>query len=199
MISAIILAAGESKRMGAQNKLLLPFGEKTLIENIVDTVLASQVSEVIVVLGHESARIRDVLRNRKVRFAINLDFEEGMTTSIQTGVRTISPQAKGFMICLSDLLFIKVKEFNKLLHAFEKDLTKNEYSIVLPSFQGQRGNPVIFSVSYKSAILEHRGKNGCRGVIKQNPEHVFEQVMETANILKDIDTKEDYQSLLLNQ
>ncbi|MBF0276806.1 MAG: molybdenum cofactor cytidylyltransferase [SAR324 cluster bacterium] len=198
MISAIVLAAGESKRMGAENKLLLPFRDKTLIESIVDNVLASEVHEVILVLGHEADRIRKALQNRHIRFVNNTDFRNGMTTSIQAGINAISSLSDGIMICLSDLPFIQSEEMNELIHSFENAIQRNKKQIVLPTFQGQRGNPVIFSMLYKAEILEHQGANGCKGVIRQNQSQVLEIEMSTANVLKDIDTKDDYAALVRN-
>ncbi|MFW9928071.1 MAG: NTP transferase domain-containing protein, partial [Candidatus Thorarchaeota archaeon] len=87
MISAIVLAAGESTRMGNKNKLLLPFGDKLLIQQIVDNVLNSNVDETLVVVGYEAERIRDALRNRDIKFIDNSDFHEGMTTSIHAGIK----------------------------------------------------------------------------------------------------------------
>ena len=196
MISAIVLAAGESKRMGAPNKLLLPFGEKTLIEQMVDHVLQAEVQEVILVLGHEAERVRDVLANRPIQFVQNADYQEGRTTSIQAGMLAIAAETNGVMICLSDLPFIQSEELNALIAAFETVYETNTKSIVLPTFQGQQGHPVIFSVYYQSQILAHKGVHGCRGVIEQNSDQIVTLEMRTANVLKDIDTKEDYEKFV---
>lgn len=195
MISAIILAAGESKRMGEQNKLLLPFRGQTLIEGIVNTVLRSNVGEVIVVLGHEAVRVREVCRAHPVKFVDNANYKEGMTTSIHMGVQAADASADGFMICLSDLPLIEPDELNYLLYAFYDSVrAKNKY-IAIPVFEGQRGNPVIFSGIYKNDILAHKGPMGCKGIIKQNPAQVLEVEMATDHVLRDIDTIEDYQKL----
>lgn len=195
MVSAIILAAGESKRMAGKNKLLLPFGQKTLIEHIVDTVLCSYVGEAIVVLGFEADRVREVLQDRKVKFVQNDNYQEGMTTSIHAGVRVASSDVNGIMICLSDLPLIESGELNHLIQAFEKALGENNRPIVVPVFDGQRGNPVIFSVHYKGDILAHKGLMGCKGVVKQNPDQVLEVEMNTDHVLTDIDTMEDYEKI----
>lgn len=198
MISAIVLGAGESKRMGAQNKLLLPFGEKTLIETIVENVVASVVSEVIVVLGHEAEQVQAVLQHYPVQLVLNTNYQAGMTTSIQAGVRAVSSETDGIMVCLSDLPYVQTEDFNTLMQSFEVAKATNERQIVLPTFQGQRGNPVIFSVDYKSQILNQQGINGCRGVIQQNPDQVRKVEMPTSHVLIDIDTKEDYKNVLQN-
>ena len=199
MISAVILAAGESKRMGEQNKLLLPFRGQTLIECIVDTVLSSNVGEVIVVLGHEAVRVWEVCRDRHVKCVQNDNYKEGMTTSIHMGVQAADASADGFMICLSDLPLIEPDELNHLLHAFESAVkAKNKY-IAISVFEGQRGNPVIFSSIYKDEILAYKGLMGCKEIIQQNSEQVLEVGMATNHVLRDIDTPEDYKELFKMQ
>ena len=195
LISAIILAAGESKRMGEQNKLLLPFRSHTLIEDIIDTVLRSNVGEVIVVLGHEAERVRKVCQTRRVKFVQNDNYQQGMTTSIHCGVQAADADADGFMICLSDLPLIEPDELNHLLYAFEKAVMAKSKYIAIPVFEGQWGNPVIFSVTYKDYILAHAGVMGCKAIIKQNPAQVLEVEMATEHVLRDIDTPEDYEKL----
>jgi len=196
VIAAIVLAAGESKRMGAKNKLLLPFGHKTLIEQTVDNVLSSKAQEVIVVLGHEAVKIKKVLQSRKVKFVENQNFKKGMSTSIQTGIKAVSSEMKGSMICLSDLPCIESMELNKLIDAFNEIRNQNEKVIVVPTYKGKRGNPVIFSSFYHSQILTHSESDGCKGVIKQNLEEVLEVKMSTAHILQDIDTKNEYENII---
>lgn len=193
MISAIILAAGESKRMGAENKLLLPFEGRPLIEHIVRTVQASEADEVIVVVGHEAEQVQAALAGCGVYIVQNDHYREGMTTSIHTGVFAAAAEAEGFMIYLSDLPLIEAEELNGLIGAFKRALHENPAAIAVPVYQGQRGNPVLFSAPYRSAILNHKGLMGCKGIVKQNPDHVVHIEMPTDHILHDIDTREDYQ------
>ena len=196
MITAIVLAAGESKRMAAANKLLLPFGGKALVAHMVDALLACHVHETIVILGHEAVLIKEALNNRQVRFVENQQFLHGMTTSIQTGVRAMAAECNGIMVCLSDLPLVQTEELKRLIHVFEEAYTSNKKLIVLPSYHGQRGNPVIFSVYYKTQILKHEEQNGCRGLIRQYENQVRVVAMETAHVLNDIDTRTDYERLV---
>ncbi|MGK7905478.1 MAG: NTP transferase domain-containing protein [Hormoscilla sp.] len=195
MISAIVLAAGESTRMGQQNKLLLPFRGQTLIERTVDTVLQSDVGEVIVVLGYDAERVRAVLADRPVKFRQNESYQKGMTTSIQSGVEAADDRTDGFMICLSDLPLIEADELNHLVQAFEEAVKVKPFGIVMPVFEGQRGNPVILSALYKHDILAHQDMQGCKGIIQQNLENVREVEMNTDGVLRDMDTLEDYHKL----
>lgn len=196
MISGIILAAGESKRMGEQNKLMLPFRGKTMVENIVDVVLGSDVDEAIVVLGHEAERVKTVLSDRPLQFVTNHYYQQGMTSSIQCGVKVADSQSQGLMICLSDMPLIQVDDLNYLLEYFQQSVRLNPDAIVLPVFQGQRGHPVIFSSSYKPEILAHQAPNGCKRIIQQHSPQVLAVEMGADRLLKDIDTENDYQKLL---
>ena len=196
MITAIVLAAGESKRTGAVNKLLLPFAGVTLIDHVVRTVCRSDAAEVIVVLGHEADQVRAVLDKHPVSFAYNPRYPEGMTTSIQAGVEAASPEARGFMICLSDLPRIAPAELNRLIAAFEDAAQTQAAPIIVPVFERQRGNPVLFAASYRAALLAHEDRQGCKRIVAQNADAVVEVAMKTPHVLRDIDTMEAYQRLV---
>ena len=191
MISAVILAAGESRRMGTQNKLLLQIGSEVLIRKFVKSVCASAADAVLVVLGHEAEKIKAVLQDQALRFVKNTCYEKGMTTSIQSGVNAASRRSEGFMICLADLPFAETSDFNCLIQAFT-DFRRTESSlIIVPVFQGQRGNPVLFSAEFRDKLLAHNGE-GCKGIVSKYPQSVREVSMENDNLLRDIDTPEDY-------
>jgi len=191
MISAIILAAGESRRMGVKNKLLLPISGEVLISNFVKSVCASNVDEVVVVVGHEAEKIEDVLQGQPVLFVENLRYMEGITSSIQTGIQAASAESEGLLICLADQPFIETSDFNRLIHEFT-DLFDSESSlIIVPVFKGQRGNPVLFSRQFRDIILQHKWE-GCRDIVLKHPECVREVEMGNDNVLQDVDTLEDY-------
>jgi len=192
MISAVILAAGESKRMGKQNKLLLPVGREALLVKLIKSVCDSEVGKVLVVVGHEAEKIRLELKNFPLSFVYNPNFSEGMTTSIKSGVMEVSPDCDGLLICLADMPFINTPEINKLIHAYVQNRIKAKRLIVVPVFHGHRGNPVLFSSEFRNDILEHKNKSGCKGVIMNNSEFVKEIEMDDDNMLLDVDTLEDY-------
>ena len=193
MISAVILAAGESKRMGKQNKLLLPVAGEALLVKLIKSVCDSDVGQVIVVIGHEAEKIRRKLNNFPLSFVYNPNFSEGMTTSIKSGVKEVSPDCDGYMICLADMPFINTSEINKLIHAYAQNRIKEKRLIVIPVYQGHRGNPVLFSTEFREDILEHKMEYGCKGVIMKNFESVKEIEMDDDSMLLDVDTLEDYQ------
>ena len=195
MISAVILAAGESRRMGKQNKLLLPVGGEALLVKLVASVCASDVGQVLVVIGHEAEKIRRELNEFPLNFVYNPNFSEGMTTSIKYGVKVVSHECDGLLICLGDMPFINTSEINKLIHAYVKNRIKGEGLIVVPVFKRQRGNPVLFSIEFRNDILEHKEESGCKEVIMKNSDSVMEIEMDDAKMLLDVDTMEDYQSV----
>jgi molybdenum cofactor cytidylyltransferase len=195
MLSAVVLAAGLSARMG-KNKLLLDFKAKPLIAHAVDTLLASEVDEVVVVLGHEAEKVRDRLQGRAVRLVQNPDYYEGLSTSVRVGVRAVSPQAEGIMIYLADQPLLESADVNFIVRAFRYAKTVKK-PIVVPFFNGQRGNPVILDSWYKDAVLGVVGDVGCRGVIKRYPGEVFVVEMENDHVVRDVDNIDDYHQVLL--
>ncbi len=194
-VAAIVLAAGSSRRMGGRNKLLLPFRGQPLVRHVVTTILNSQADPVLVVLGHEAEAVRAALADLPIGFTYNPRHAEGMTTSIQAGVAAAPADVLGYMICLSDLPLIETAEYDRLLEAFRKALARDPACIVVPEFQGQRGNPVLFAASYRAAILAEERLTGCRGLVRRYPEHVVRVAMPTDHILQDIDTPEAFEVL----
>jgi molybdenum cofactor cytidylyltransferase len=222
MMTAIVLAAGLSRRMGEVNKLLLPFGKKTVLETTLDNILSSNIDVVLIVIGHEAPQVKKVLddylrRNtgfrRKFFIVENPDFEQGMTTSIQAGVKAsqyISPtlhssqpsithnselithNSINYMICLSDMPLISADEYSFLKNQFDDILKQDEKAIIQPIFKEKRGNPTIFSSFYENDILNLVDTEGCKPIVQAHKNHVHVVEMTTPSILKDIDNKEDY-------
>lgn len=187
---AIVPAAGMSTRMG-QNKLLLRFRGKPLIVHAVDTLLESEVDEVIVVLGHEAEKVKEKLEGKRLTFVENRDYREGMSTSIRAGLAAVPSRASALMIYLADQPLLEPDDVNRVIRAFAEAREHNK-TIVVPFFRGQRGNPVILDSSYREAIFEAVGDVGCKRVIKRNPNKVFVVEMATDHVVRDVDTIEDY-------
>jgi molybdenum cofactor cytidylyltransferase len=190
MISAIVPAAGLSTRMG-QNKLLMPFGDKSLIQHAVDTLRASDVDEIVVVLGHEADQVRSRLGRHRVNFVHNPDYREGLSTSVRAGIGAVPKAADAIMIYLADQPLIEPGEINRLIRAFA-EAKKAGKSIVVPFFGNERGNPVILDASYREMVLDIAGDVGCRRIIKRHPEQVFAVQMQTDHVVRDVDTPEDF-------
>ena len=194
MVSAIVPAAGMSTRLG-RNKLLLPFKGRPLIAHAVDTLMASDVDEIIVVLGHEADQVKGAIVNKGVRFVENPDYRLGLSTSVRAGFAAVLDQTTSIVIYLADQPLLEPGEVDFLIHALAEAGKANK-SIVVPFFRGQRGNPVIVKATYKASLLAVTGETGCRRLIKQNPDQVFTVEMQTDHVVRDIDTIEAYDRLV---
>lgn len=195
-ISAIILAAGLSRRMGKENKLFLEFKGKALVEWVIEKVKASIVDEIILVTSELSNDTLNAFANEKVKVVDNPDYKIGMTTSIQKGVATASENSKGYMVCLGDQPLIEISDYNLIINSFKNSYPKNSQLITVPSFESKKGNPVIFSSFYKEQILAHQEPEGCRKIIQNHKDNVSKINIKSPFILQDIDTKEEYEKLL---
>jgi molybdenum cofactor cytidylyltransferase len=182
-ISAIILAAGESKRMG-RPKQLMPLGDSTILERTVDNFLGSKVSEVLVVLGHKAEDMVKLIAKRPVTITVNPDYRAGMSTSIVAGLSLVSDRSEGVILALGDQPFVDSQTINQLIEAFGAH-TKG---IVIPVYQGRRGHPIIFSKEHRGELLKLKGDIGGRDIISQHPDDVLEVVVNCEGVLIDIDT-----------
>ena len=193
MISAILLAAGESNRMG-QPKQLMPFGQSTILERTIDNLLNSAVSETIVVLGYRNEEIRQTISGKPVKIAINPDYQQGMSASIIAGLKQVDTRARAVLIALGDQPFVDSQTINSLVEAF----IANNRGIIIPVYQGRRGNPIIFTIKYKDELLNLKGDIGGREIIKRHPDDVLEVAVNCEGVLLDIDTMENYNSMTFN-
>jgi len=193
MISAILLAAGESNRMG-QPKQLMPFGQITIVERTIDNLLNSAVSETIVVLGYKDEEIRKTIAGKPIKIAMNPDYQQGMSTSIIAGLKQVDKRARAVLIALGDQPFVNSQTITSLVEAF----IANNRGILIPVYQGRRGNPVIFAIEYKGELLNLKGDVGGREIIKLHPDDVLEVAVDCEGVLLDIDTMENYTPITLN-
>jgi molybdenum cofactor cytidylyltransferase len=173
--------------MGSQ-KLLLPFGQRTIIETVVDNVLNSSVDHVMVVLGANQAEIRDVLGNRPVQFCMNKEHEKGMLSSVRSGIRALPPDAVTALIYLGDQPGIPPSVTNSVIHAYSEEL----YGIVIPVHDQRRGHPLLVDMKYRKKIEQLNLEEGLRSLRHHFPEDVLEVEVEEPGILVDIDTPADY-------
>jgi molybdenum cofactor cytidylyltransferase len=191
MISAILLGAGKSKRMGV-DKLSLPWGRKTVLEHCFETLLRSKVEEVVVVLNLRKKGIKDLFLRPRVKIVMNPYSKKGMSTSIRRGLQMIHPYSQGILIALGDQPYLKARTINALIRAF----SQRKEGIILPSFQGRMGHPVIFHQKYKKELLSLKGDVGGRSIIERHPEDVRRVPVKSAGVVKDIDTWQDYKKAL---
>ena len=187
MICAIVLAGGESRRMGA-HKVLLPLGSVTVITHIVDQLLLSVVDRVFVVVGHEGNRTADELSGRSLTIVANHDYKSGMLSSVRCGIRALPEQSEAVMVALGDQPSITVQLVDDIVRCYR---TAGK-GILVPVHQGKRGHPIMFSAQYCTEILDQYDDIGLRGLMCVHPEDVFELSVESPAILSDMDSPEDY-------
>jgi len=186
---AIILAAGSSRRMGSQ-KLLLPFGQSTIIETVIDQVLNSSVDQVMVVLGADQEKIRNAIGQKPVQFCHNKEHEEGMLSSVICGIRSLPPDAVTALIFLGDQPGIPPLVTNQVMDAYNEEL----FGIVIPVFNHRRGHPLLVDMKYRKEVENLDLEQGLRSLRHHFPEDVLEVEVNEPGILVDIDTKEDYKN-----
>ena len=194
MIYAIVLAAGESRRMGTP-KQLLPFGGKTLLQTVVDRLLRSRADGVLAVLGCRADEVRASLADRPIRFVLNPAYAQGMLSSVRAGVATLPPDATAALICLGDQPLVDPAVVDRLIETHRE----TGAGIVLPTFNGKRGHPALISLRYRDEILTLSGDPGLKAVMRGHPEDTVEVAVDMPEILADIDTPEDYQKALMRQ
>lgn len=193
MISVVLLAAGLSERMGIQNKLLLPLGSTTLVEQTIAQYIKSDLDEIIVVVGYNEKEVRKRLKGYKnLKVILNPNYEKGMTTSIQTGISNVNSNVIGYMIGFTDMPFITPNQINLLVKEFKINYNNNHKLIVVPSFKNNESHPIIFSSYYKQDILSHMNKSGLRDIKTKYRANVMPIEMETEEFMFDIDTESDY-------
>ena len=198
MISAIFLAAGLSSRMEGENKLLMKLNGKKILQWTLESVLASEVMEVIAVVGHQQEKVTEMIERNKypVKIVENKDYKSGMTSSIQVGIRHVSDFADGYMICMGDMPLLETRHYNSVILGFRKSFVYQKDCIAIPFFDGRRGNPVIFSSKYKSELLAHKKPEGFKEIIEIYPDKVSKIPLETKIRILDIDKKEDYLAVI---
>jgi molybdenum cofactor cytidylyltransferase len=186
-IAAVVLAAGRSSRMGGPNKLLETIGGRPLVRMVAEAALASKARPVIVVTGHQRDRVEAALAGLPVRFAHNADFADGLGTSLRTGIAVVPPDADGAIICLGDMPQVDAALIDRLIGAFDPD--KGALAVV-PTIEGHRGNPVVWSRRFFPDLMAVEGDIGARHLIGHYAEAVTEVPLTGTAALTDIDTPE---------
>ena len=190
-ISGILLAAGLSTRMG-EPKQLLPFGESTIVETVVDSMLGAKFEEIIVVVGHRSDEIQKQLGTRTIKTVFNPEYRDGMLTSAQAGVRALEG-SDAFALMLVDQPFITSALIDQVVDAY----LQTRKGIAVPSYNYKRGHPVIFDYKYARDILALTPESGgVRTLFKKYSHDIHYVMVDTDSVLRDIDNPEDYKRAL---
>jgi molybdenum cofactor cytidylyltransferase len=186
-VAAVVLAAGRSTRMGAVNKMLAEIGGKPLVRIAAEQAVASRAKPVIVVTGHEREKVEDTLKGLPVRLVHNPDFSEGLGSSLKAGIATVPAEADAAIICLGDMPQVDAALIDRLISAFDPD---RGALVVVPSIDGRRGNPVVWSRRFFHDLMSIQGDIGARHLIGNYAEAVVEVPVAGAAALTDVDTPE---------
>jgi len=188
LVSALLLAAGKSERMG-RNKLLLPMDGGTVIGCTLDNLLESRAGELVVVLGSCAQEIDIAIGERPVSKVRNPDYAKGMSTSLITGLRMISKQARFVLVALGDQPFITTHTYDQLIEV----ALGTEKGIIVPVFGGQRGNPIVIPAGLIPEVLHFTGDVGGRGLLAQYPDDILEVAVPDEGIIINVNTPEEYE------
>ena len=187
MIYAILLAAGQSKRMNGENKLVKKFQGSPLIKHSIENILKSSVNELIIVLGYQKEIIEKIIeKNNKIKLVFNKNFKNGMSSSIKTGLNFLSKESQSFFVCLGDMPLVNFNIYNQLIKYQKKN------NIVIPTYNGQQRNPVLFSISMKEKIMHIDGDLGAKKILEFNNDKLLNVEIDDHNFAKDFNTLENF-------
>ena len=186
-IHAVILAGGQSKRMGTKNKLLVPINGKPMIALTVETIIASKASSVAAVTGFEHQKIQEAIKNSNIEFIHNKNFQNGISSSVVTAIKSAPEDCSAILIGLGDMPKITVSHINKLIDAYNP---LEGRAICVPTWKGKRGNPVLWARRFFPEMLQLKGDFGAKELMGKYAELVVEVEMNDNGIIIDIDSPE---------
>ena len=187
MICAIVLAAGQSRRMGTQ-KLLLPLAGQTVIGHVVDQVLASEVERAFAVVSNRDDGVATALAARQISIVANPDAQGDMLSSVRAGLRALPQECAAVIIVLGDQPSLRPQIINQLIHR----LQAVSRGIAVPVYDGKRGHPLAFSRCYFAEVLTRYDGIGLRGLLDGHPDDVHEMAVTDSGVLEDMDHPADY-------
>jgi molybdenum cofactor cytidylyltransferase len=188
-VAAIVLAAGQSSRMGAF-KPLLPFGDSTVIESCIDNLRQASVNEIVVVVGHRADEVREHLQNASVAFALNDDPTSEMSVSIARGVEQVSNEASALLIVLVDHPAVSGRTIEIIVEAWVEGA-----QFVQPEYNGRGGHPVLIDLKYRHDLLHLDPQKGLRALFDTRHDRVRRLRVDSPFVARDMDTWEDYVQL----
>ena len=179
--------------MAPLNKLLVADDRGLpMVARVVDNVLASQARPVVVVTGHESDRVTDALNNRPVLQTHAEDYAEGLSASLKAGLAAVPPDAEGVLICLGDMPLVSGPTLDRLIAAFDPEEGR---AIVMPTFRGKQGNPMLWAREFLPEMLTITGDVGARHLVGKHADRMVEVEMADDSVLRDFDTTDALKTL----
>jgi molybdenum cofactor cytidylyltransferase len=188
-IWAIILAAGESKRMGSP-KMLLPFMGITIIENVIANVSGSKVDNIMVVLGADRDSIVKLIRTKAVNYCYNENYKDGMLSSVLCGFRNIPIGHSAVLVFQGDQPLITPNAINSVIEVY----LSSGKGIVIPVYESKRGHPILIDRKYRNEIQKLNPAEGLRSLALKYSDDVLEVNTDVAGILRDFDTYDEYKN-----
>jgi molybdenum cofactor cytidylyltransferase len=192
VLSGVVLAAGEARRMGDYLKALMPIEGSTFIERIVGTIARTGVGEIVVVLGFEQERIRQAAGVGEARFVVNEQWREGQLSSLRAAVCSLSQGSEGVLFTPVDHPLVQAATYGVLIEQWKR----NPDRIVIPRFEGRKGHPAIFPSRLYGPLLHDELPGGARDLIYREMESVLFVTVSDPGVLQDIDTPDDYRQLI---
>lgn len=187
-VTAILLAAGLSRRFGEGNKLLVEIEGETMVRRVATALCASRADRLVVVLGHEAEQVAAALSGLPLETVFNPHYGDGQVTSVRVGVGVVGDDAGGFMMCLADQPHLAAADYDVLINAFADQPDR----IVVPYVAGKRGNPVILPITLRDDILAGGVNVGCRQFIDAHPEQVRRLDVSNPHYRNDFDTPQAF-------
>ncbi|MEC7490289.1 MAG: molybdopterin-binding/glycosyltransferase family 2 protein [Pseudomonadota bacterium] len=184
-IGAVLLAAGQSRRMGPENKMTVEIDGKPMVEHSVRALIESTAVPVVVVLGHEPEEVEKALSGMDVTFVLNPNYAKGLSTSLRVGLAALPTDCTGAVVSLGDMPSVTKSDINSLIEAFDP---VSGHSICVPTHDGKRGNPVLWARRYFDDMSSVEGDVGARHLIGENADQVCEVATSNSGILIDLDT-----------
>ncbi len=188
-ITAVILAAGQAKRMGSA-KQLLPWGQTTILGQTIKNIQQSNCTDILVVTGAKHEAVSDVAKEANVPFVFNPQFDTGeMLSSLQTAVLHLVPPPDAILVVLADQPMVEPAVYNAILSPFEME----KADLVAPYYENKRGNPVLIGQAYFDELLELPIGDAPRTILTRHHEQLYQVHLQTDTILQDLDRPEDYE------
>ena len=191
MIKAILLAAGQSKRMKSENKLIKLYKNKPLINYSLNVLTKSKANKIIIVLGHQSKEVKKIIKkNKKIIFTYNKNYKKGMASSIKLGLKKISKKDKGFIIAQSDMPFVKLSDINKIC----RSIKTKQFLVHALKYKNRLGNPIGFDISLIKKFKNIKGQFGAKFMVKRLKNRTNFINTSSLKSFKDFDKVSDFRS-----
>ena len=191
MIKAILLAAGQSKRIKSENKLIKLYKKKPLINHSLKALHKSKVNKVIIVLGHQKNEVKKIIeKNKKNILSFNKNFRKGMASSIKVGLKKVSKNDKGFIVVQSDMPFIKSSDINKIYNSIKS----KKFLVHVLKFKNKVGNPIGFDRSIVKKLKKIKGDFGAKFMVKRLKKETKFIRVNNLKSFKDFDKASDFRT-----